>query len=163
MARQKRIYFTKACYHVCIRGNNRQYVLQEKEDKIAFLESLSKFKERFAFKLYALVLMDNHPHLVIETVNKITISKIMQAVALSYSFKFRRKYGYTGHVWQGRFKSNLISGDGYILSCIEYIHNNPVRAKIVASPQEYLWSSYHFYHSQTDPLQDYIALDKFQE
>ncbi len=118
MGRQKRVYFTKAVYHVCIRGNNRQYVLRKKEDKIVFLESLSKFKERFGFKLYALVLMDNHPHLVIETTDNITISKIMQAVTLSYSFKFRRKYGYTGYVWQGRFKSNVISGDGYILSAL---------------------------------------------
>ena len=162
MTRQKRIYFTRAVYHVCIRGNNRQYVLQEKEDKIAFLESLSKFKERFGFKLYAIVLMDNHPHLIIEPAGHITISKIMQAVALSYSFKFRKKYHYTGYVWQGRFKSNVISGDEYILSAIEYIHNNPVRANITARPEDYLWSSYHFYHGRTDPLKDYIALDGFK-
>lgn len=84
----------------------------------------------------------------------ITISKIMQPVALSYSFKFRKKYGYTGYVWQGRFKSNVISDNDYILSCIEYIHNNPVRAKIVTMPEEYLWSSYHFYHGQLDHLKD---------
>lgn len=163
MARQKRLLFTKAVYHVCIRGNNRQYVFREKEDKISFLESLSKFKERFGFKLYGLVLMDNHPHMIIETSDSMSISKIMQAIALSYSFKFRRKYGYTGYVWQGRFKSNVITGEGYILSCLEYIHNNPVRAGITLRPDQYFWSSYHFYHDQVDPLKDYIALDRFGE
>jgi putative transposase len=163
MTRQKRLYYTRAVYHVCIRGNNRQYVLQEDEDKIAFLASLSKFKERFGFKLYALVLMDNHPHLIIEPAGPVTISKIMQAVALSYSFKFRKKYGYIGYVWQGRFKSNVISGGNYILACIEYIHNNPFRANIVARPEDYPWSSYHLYHGHTDPLRDYIALDRFKE
>ncbi len=162
MARQKRLYFSRAVYHVCIRGNNRQYVLRGKEDKIAFLDSLSKFRKRFGFKIYALVLMDNHIHLILEIPDKITISKVMQAVALSYSFKFRRKYGYTGYVWQGRFKSNVISGDNYIISCIEYIHNNPVRAKITTDPKEYLWSSHRFYHGHVDPLKDYIALDKFK-
>ena len=163
MARQSRVYFNNAVYHVCIRGNNKQYVLKDDEDKVSFLKSLSKFKQRFGFKLYCIVIMDNHPHLVIEATNHITISKIMHAIALSYSVKFRKKYGYSGYVWQGRFRSNVIEGDAYILSCIEYIHNNPVRAKIVDHPEDYLWSSYHFYYSKRDPLKDYVALDRFKE
>ncbi len=163
MTQHKRIYFTSAIYHICIRGNNRQYVLRTDEDKIIFLKTLSKFKERFGFKVYSLVLMDTHPHLIIEPSCNINISKIMHAIELSYSFKFREKYGYTGHVWQGRFKSNVITGYDYILSCIEYIHNNPVRAGIVVSPNDYLWSSYHFYHSKTNPLEGLICLDKFTE
>jgi len=162
MARQTRVYYNNAVYHVCIRGNNRQHILKEDENKISFLESLSKFKERFGFKLYCLVIMDNHPHMVIEATDHTTISKIMHAVALSYSVKFRKKYGYSGYVWQGRFKSNIIEGDDYILSCIEYIHNNPVRAGIVEHPQDYPWSSYHFYHGKRDFLKDYIVLDRFQ-
>ena len=66
------------------------------------------------------------------------------AIALFYSQKFRHKYNYTGYVWQGRFKSNLIEEDSYILQCIEYIHNNPVRAGMVEDPEDYPWSSYNF-------------------
>lgn len=163
MARQKRIYFSRAVYHVCVRGNNRQYILQNEDDKIDFLESIAKFKKRFGFKLYALVIMGNHSHLIIEVTDNISISKIMQAIILSYSFKFRKKYNYTGYVWQGRFKSNVISGEEYIISCIEYIHNNPVRAEIVDRTEEYPWSSYHFYQSSIDPLKEYILLDRFNE
>ena len=161
MTRQVRVYFNNAAYHVCIRGNNRQSILEDDADKEMFLRSLSKFKLRFGFKLYALVIMDNHVHLIVQTTHNITISKIMHAVTLSFSVQFRKKYQYTGYVWQGRFKSNVIEGDNYILSCIEYIHNNPIRAKIVQQPQDYPWSSYNFYHNQSSLLGKYITFDRF--
>jgi REP element-mobilizing transposase RayT len=161
MARRKRLYYDHAVYHTSIRGNNRQAVLKTDKDKLAFLATLSKFKERFDFKLYAFVLMDNHAHLVVETNQIANISKIMQAITLSYSQKFRHKYHYSGYVWQGRFKSNLIEEDRYILKCIEYIHNNPMRAKIVERLKDYPWSSYHFYNSDTNPLKGIIQIEKF--
>lgn len=104
MARIKRVYFENAAYHICIRGNNKQAVLNTPEDKLAFLETLAKYKNRFAFKLFGFVLMDNHAHLVIGTANQTNISKVMQAITLSYSQKFRNKYNYVGYVWQGRFR-----------------------------------------------------------
>lgn len=161
MARKTRLYYAHAVYHICIRGNNRQAILKAAEDKALFLETLAKFRERFGFKLYGFVLMDNHSHLIVETNEIANISKIMQAITLSYSQKFRHKYNYSGYVWQGRFKSNLIEGDSYILKCIEYIHNNPVRAKMVECPKDYSWSSYHFYSSDIAPLTEIIQIDKF--
>ena len=161
MARRIRLYYDHAIYHISIRGNNRQAILRADEDKNAFLATLSKFKGRFGFKLYSFVIMDNHSHLVVESNQIANISKIMQAITLSYSQKFRHKYNYTGYVWQGRFKSNLMEGDSYILRCIEYIHSNPVRAKIVEDPKDYLWSSYNFYNSDIDILSNIIQLDKF--
>ncbi len=148
MGRVKRIYYQNATYHISIRGNNRQRVLKESEDKKELLRILSKYKARFKFKLFGFVFMDNHAHLIISTNNLINISKVMQAIALSYSQKFRHKYGYSGYVWQGRFKSNVIESDEYILACLDYIHNNPVRAEMVNHSKDYLWSSYHFYHSK---------------
>jgi REP element-mobilizing transposase RayT len=136
-------------------------VLKEGEDKKGFLGTLSKYRERFSFKLFGFVLMDNHVHLVIRVNGRINISKIMQAINLSYSQKFRHKYHYTGYVWQGRFKSNPIETDAYILDCLNYIHNNPVRAKIADKPEDYLWSSYHFYNGNKNPLAEFIQIDKF--
>lgn len=163
MARGGRLYFSDAVYHVSVRGNNKQNVLGTVEDKKIFLGALNKFKLRFGFKLYGLVLMDNHAHLVIRVVNNINISKIMQAISLSFSFQFRRKYAYSGHVWQGRFRSNFIDKDLYMLNCLEYIHNNPVRAGLVDNVKDYLWSSYHFYNNFRNPIQKYINLDLFTE
>jgi len=162
MTRQTRIYFQRAVYHVCIRGNNKQAVLLTDENKIAFLNSLSVFKSRFGFKLYGFVLMDNHAHLVIEAAPLINISKIMQAVTLSYSVKFRKKYVYSGYVWQGRFKSNVIDDNNYILECLNYIHNNPVRARIVTKPEDYPWSSYGFYSQSPEKINGLIEIDMFK-
>jgi len=161
MSRQKRLYFNNAIYHITIRGNNKQAILRTEEDKKSFLNTLNKFKARFKFKLYAFVLMDNHAHLVIGTNNHINISKIMQAITLSYSQKFRRKYNYTGYVWQGRFKSNIIEGDKYILECVNYIHNNPVRANMVNDIRNYTFSSYHFYHGIDSSIKEDIQIDRF--
>ena len=141
MSRTKRIYYNNAIYHVCIRGNNRQMVLLKEEDKKEFLKTLSKFKARFKFKLFGFVLMDNHAHLVIKANGLINISKIMQAITLSYSQKFRHKYNYTGYVWQGRFKSNIIETDAYIIDCLNYIHNNPVKRDYVLKPEDWVYSS----------------------
>ncbi|MCX5706223.1 MAG: transposase [Candidatus Omnitrophica bacterium] len=163
MAREGRIYFCDAVYHISIRGNNRQDVLGSVEDKKIFLESLSKFKLRFGFKLYGLVLMDNHVHLVIRATNGKSISKIMQAIILSFSVKFRKKHNYSGYVWQGRFKSKVIDSDLYIVKCLEYVHNNPIRSGLVNSIKDYPWSSYHFYNNLRNPIQDYLTLDLFSE
>ena len=162
MVRAKRIYYSNAVYHVVFRGNNRQFVLADRKDKEALLKTLSKYKGRFGFKFYGFVLMDNHAHLVLGTDHISNISKIMQAILLSYSLKFRKKYNYVGHVWQGRFKSNIIDGDGYIKECLEYIHNNPVRANIVESPEKYPWSSHFIYNGFTNNvIQEKIELDKY--
>jgi REP element-mobilizing transposase RayT len=163
MTRNARVYFQNAVYHVTTKGNNRQNVLKGSRDKETFLNCLGKFKARFGFKLYALVLMDNHLHLLIQADSKINISKIMHAISLSYSVKFRKKYGYSGYVWQGRFKSNVIDDDMYILRCIEYIHNNPVRAGLVSKAEDYPWSSYHIYNGSQEKMNRQIQLliDRF--
>jgi len=163
MANRKRIYFCDAVYHITVRGNNKQNVLGTVEDKKIFLGSLSKFKFRFCFKLYGLVLMNNHAHLIIRVVNNINISKIMQAISLSFSCKFRKKYSYSGYVWQGRFRSNVIDNDHYIFNSLEYIHNNPVRAGLVDNVKDYFWSSYHLYNNLPNPIQEYIKLDLFTD
>ena len=137
-------------------------ILKEDEDKQAFLSILSRFKERFQFKLYGFCLMDTHVHLVIETNHVYNVSRIMQSILLSYSLKFRKKYNYTGHVWQGRFKSNVIEGDHYILECIEYIHNNPVKANMVKTAEDYPWSSFYLYHDgKNDIIKKEISLDRY--
>lgn len=162
MARQKRLYFNNVVYHTSIRGNNKQAILGLDGDKKLFLATLKKFKSRLNFVLYAFVLMNNHAHLIIKADSRNNISKIMQAITLSYSQKFRRKYNYTGYVWQGRFRSNIIDTEDYIIDCINYIHNNPVRANVVKNIEDYLWSSHHFYNNQdNNPMKEYLEIERW--
>ncbi len=143
----RRIYYERTVYHVMSRGNNRQNVLEENKD--LFLEIVSKYQTRFKFKIYAYVVMDNHFHLIVECERKNNISRVMQPILLSFSCYYRNQKKYVGHVWQGRFKSKIIEGDKYIVECIDYIHQNPVKSNIVDDGREYLWSSARFYEDGT--------------
>jgi putative transposase len=149
MARKPRIEFEGAFYHVITRGNQRQKVFKDKDDFLKYLEILSNYKIRYKYFLYAFVLMNNHLHLLIET-QEILLSKILQGINQSYTTYFNRKYKTVGHLFQGRYKAILCDRDEYLLSLVKYIHSNPVRAKIVKTPDEYQWSSHHSYTKRTD-------------
>jgi len=144
MARKPRIEFEGAFYHVITRGNQRQKIFKDKDDFLKYLEILSNYKTRYKYFLYAFILMNNHVHLLIET-QEIPLSKILQGINQSYTTYFNRKYKTLGHLFQGRYKAILCDRDEYLLSLVKYIHLNPVRAKIVKTPDEYQWSSHHSY------------------
>jgi len=159
---RKRIYYENATYHVISRGNNRQHILKNDEDKHSLLLSIAKYKERFNFFLYGFVFMDNHIHLIIETNEKHNISRIMQSILLSYSRKYQVLHGYVGHLWQGRFHSIPILKNRYIIELVDYIHHNPVRAKMVSQAIDYVWSSARFYEkSENQKIDEVPQIDRY--
>lgn len=90
--------------------------------------------------------MTNHVHLVIEPAEDGgSLSEIMKGINLAYAQHYKRKYSHTGHFWQDRYRSIIISKDEYLLACGSYVELNPVRAKMVDEPAKYLWSSYRVY------------------
>jgi len=141
MPRLPFIHFPGACYHITTRGNNRDQTFFEANDYLRYLKRLSQTKEAVKFKLFAYCLMPNHAHLLIE-VNKTPISKIMQSIQTGYTMYFNKKYHHTGHVFHGRYHYFLVDKDNYLLSLIQYIHLNPIRANLVKNPGDYVWSSY---------------------
>ncbi len=155
MPRRARIYTEEGVFHILTRGNNKQLVFRDEMDFLSYKKILKQLKEEQPFKLYHYCLMSNHVHLIIET-NKITkLSKLMKRINLFYYNQYRKKYDYTGHFWQGRFKSLLIEKNEYLLACGLYIERNPVRAKIVDSASEYAHSSYNYYaYGKEDKLID---------
>lgn len=88
--------------------------------------------------------MDNHVHIIID-VNQNDISQIMKSINVSYVLYFNRKYERVGHLFQDRFKSELVEDDCYLLELSRYIHRNPVKANMVKTPGDYHWSSYNIY------------------
>jgi len=146
MPRRSRLAPQAYIYHVMTRGNNRQNVFEEDEDFKQYLDILFRYKEKYHFKLYHYVMMDNHVHLVIEPSNGGgTLSEIMTGINLSYVQHYKRKYSHIGHFWQDRYKSIIVSKDLYLLACGSYVELNPVRAKRVEDPKDYRWSSYRVY------------------
>ncbi|MBF0506667.1 MAG: transposase [Nitrospirae bacterium] len=144
MARPPRLEFPGAFYHVIVRGNHRQDIFLDEQDRLEYLSRVSHYKGKTGFILYAYVLMSNHVHLLIET-PKSPVSKIMQLINFTYTRYFNRRYGKVGHLFQGRYKAILCDRDEYLLGLVRYIHLNPVRANIVSLPHEYLWSSHSEY------------------
>ena len=144
MARTTRIEFEGAFYHVISRGNQKQKIFRSDADYSRYLELLVRYKDRYGFRLYAYVLMGNHIHLLVET-GPAPLSKILQGIAQSYTLYFNRKYGTSGHLFQGRYKAILCDRDEYLLTLVKYTHLNPLRAKIADRLDAYPWSSHPAY------------------
>ena len=147
----KRIHRPGLVYHVINRGNNRQAIFLEDEDYEKYLGLLYRYKVKYGFKLFAFCLMTNHVHLLIKVGEKFTISKIMQSLTNAHTRHYHFKYQTGGHIWQGRFKSPIISDDEYMLRVMQYIEQNPVRAKMVSGVGDYRWSSYRLNVSGKEP------------
>ena len=141
MARQLRIEYAGALYHITSRGNAQEAIYQNDVDRTEFLSLLNITCNRFNWYCHAYCLMDNHYHLLIET-NAPTLSKGMKHLNGTYTQFYNRTHKRVGHVYQGRFKGILVEKENYLLELSRYIVLNPVRARIVRTAKDWPWSSY---------------------
>ncbi len=142
MPRQARMFQAGVPCHVISRGNNRQDCFINYNDYLFYLKCLNEACLKHNVALHAYVLMTNHVHLLFTPSCKQGISKVMQSIGRRYVYYFNKTYQRTGTLWEGRFKARIIDAERYLLSCYRYIELNPVRANMVATPGDYLWSSY---------------------
>lgn len=147
MARKPRLVVDDGYYHITQRGNDKRKVFRGDSDYSYFYDLLKRYLGMYQSFLYHYCLMSNHVHLLIKVVKAEELSKLMQGINLSYTLYYKSKYKFTGSLWQGRYKSIVIDKDEYLMECGRYIERNPVRAGIVKSPGEYVFSSYKFYSS----------------
>ena len=153
MPRTARIAPRDYVYHVMSRGNNRQTVFKDDDDYNRYTELLQQYKLKYEFKLYHYVLMSNHVHLVVQPSGPGgDLAEIMKGINVSYAYHYKKKYKHVGHFWQDRYKSIIVSEDDYLLACGSYVELNPVRARLVADPQDYPWCSYGRYAYGADNL-----------
>ena len=145
MPRTARVVVDGGTYHVLTRGNNGQTVFHQDDDYHSYLQLLLAQIAQHQLKVYHFALMPNHVHLIMEVPVAAALSKAMSGVNLSYSWLYRKRHRYSGHLWQGRFKSLLIDRESYLLECGRYVELNPVRAGLVQDPRAYAWSSYRVY------------------
>jgi len=129
---------------VLTRGNNNQPIFHHDIDFQRYLHLLGIYTFRHGLKLFHYALMPNHVHLVFQIPHGDALSKAMLALSLAYALFYRKRHGYRGHLWQGRFKSLLIESH-HVLACGRYVELNPVRAGLIQDPGAYLWSSYRAY------------------
>lgn len=141
MARPLRIEYAGAVYHVTSRGDRREAIYLDDKDRELWLDVFGSVCERFNWRCHAWVQMDNHYHLVVETVEG-NLSKGMRQLNGVYTQSHNRRHGKVGHVFQGRFKGILVDADSYLLELSRYVVLNPLRAGMVKQLRHWRWSSY---------------------
>ena len=129
------------CYHVLNRGNGQAPVFHKDGDYAAFLDLLGPACERLPMRILAWCLMPNHFHLVLWTHEGGDLSRWMQWLMTSHVRRYRRHYGGSGHVWQGRFKAFPIQQDEHLLTVLRYVERNPLRSRLVKQAEKWHWSS----------------------
>lgn len=145
MARLPRLTLADLPHHVIQRGNNRQAIFVDREDREMLMGLLTENVAKFGVALHAYVLMDNHFHLLATPASGDGLPLCMQAVGRRYVRYFNDRHGRSGTLWEGRYKSTVIQPERYLLTCMAYIDLNPVRAGWVANAADHPWSSYHHY------------------
>lgn len=154
MPRQARKKSKSGIYHIMLRGINRQTIFEDDEDLGVFLKTIDMFKAEFDCRIYAYCLMKNHVHLLIKIDND-ELHGYMRKVGAKYVYWYNWKYDRVGGLFQDRYKSEPVEDEGYFLTVLRYIHQNPVKAGMCRSVAEYKESSYNEYiNSRTNQITD---------
>jgi len=141
VARPLRINFPGAFYHVMARGNAKAKIYLDDRDNRRFLELLGDVHERFDLTCHAYCLVENHYHLVAETPQG-NLSAAIRHLNGVYAQWWNAVHARCGHVFQGRFKAQLIQSDAYLGAVCRYVVLNARRAGLVRHPRDWPWSSY---------------------
>lgn len=141
MSRPLRIELPGGVYHITSRGNAKQEIFEDDKDREQFLSLISHVVDRYGWLCHAYCLMNNHYHLLIETLLP-TLSRGMRQLNGLYTQRYNERHQRVGHLFQGRYKSILVEKEAHLLELCRYIVLNPVRANIVDHPVKWRWSSY---------------------
>ena len=144
MARPRRITIPGVPHHIVQRGNNKNSIFFEREDFEQYLRLLSRYSQKYEFRILSFCLMTNHVHIVGIPSEIGSMSSLMRSTQHRYSLQLNRKMGKSGHNWYSRYYS-CPCDEFHGVSSMRYVELNPVRAGIVKEPWDYMWSSamYH--------------------
>ncbi len=162
MGRTPRRESATGYYHVVTRGNRRQAVFHTPEDYQQYLRLLAVASATYAVPVAHYCLMPNHIHILLRAATRTSVSQTLHQVQRRYWFAVHRRYGLTGHLWQGRFHSFPIEDESYLLECARYIERNPVEAGLVPQPGDYSWSSYPAYATSQAGLLPLISTPGYE-
>ena len=147
-------------YHIMARGVSRCIIYEDDEDFEQFVKMLERQLAKQKVKLYAWCLMDNHYHLLVKGKME-DISVMMRALNSNYAHYFNERHGRVGHLFQGRFRSEVVESDARFIVTIRYIHQNPQKAGITKDCS-YRWSSFNGYIDQPRLVDNTKALEVFR-
>lgn len=153
MARQPRLSFAGHPHHLLVRGNNRQPVVMDDEDRRRLLSQLGEALREHAVAMHAYVVMPNHLHLLVTPGHSEGLSRAMQSLGRRYVAGFNARHQRSGTLWEGRYRAHLVGGADNVLRCMRFIELNPQRAGMASGLLDSGWSSLpHHLGSLRDPL-----------
>jgi putative transposase len=164
MPRKLRVQYPGAIYHVMNRGDRREAIFEDDQDRYRFLKCLGEACDKTGWQVHAYCLMSNHFHLVVETPQPNLVAG-MKWLLGTYTVRFNRRHREFGHLFSGRYKSLIVdgSGSGYLKSVCDYVHLNPVRAGLLRPGQpleSYPWSSYGQYLKAPGKRIQWLRVDR---
>jgi REP element-mobilizing transposase RayT len=164
MPRQLRIEYPGAIYHVMNRGDRREPIFHDDFDRQRFLATLGEACVKTNWQVHAYCLMNNHFHLVVETPEANLVAG-MRWFLSTYTSRFNRRHKQFGHLFSGRYKSLIVdgSGNGYLRTVCDYVHLNPVRAKLLRPDQQlrgFAWSSWPDYLKPSEQRPRWLRVDR---
>jgi REP element-mobilizing transposase RayT len=164
MARKLRVQYPGAVYHVMNRGDRREPIFRDDEDRQRFITTLGDACTKTDWQVHALCLMVNHFHLVVETPEANLVAGMKWFLG-TYTSRFNRRHRLSGHVFSGRYKALIVdgSGNGYLKTVCDYVHLNPVRAKLLSREQPlrmYRWSSWPEYLKGAAKRWSWLRVDR---
>lgn len=139
--RPPRYIFAGEYYHVLNRANRKAEVFHGQADYLAFLNLMASAQEHVEVSILAACLMPNHFHLVLRPERNGDITRWMKWLLTTHAVRYNKKYGKTGHVWQGRFKASHVQTDEHLLTVMRYVERNAARAKLVKRAEQWPWGS----------------------
>lgn len=149
MARKAREAFESELFHIIVQGINRERIFEGINFKVAYLDKLASMKDEYNVKILAYCVMDSHCHLLLHVDGVKQMSRFMQKVNTTFAQYYNYKQNRVGFVFRDRFKSQAIYDEKYLVNCLVYIQNNPLKAGITSRPDAYAFSSYKDYLSQS--------------
>jgi REP element-mobilizing transposase RayT len=145
MARISRKEIGGKYFHIMAQGIAKENIFPDDNSKGYYLSCLRDSKNKGNIKIFAFCVMDNHVHLLLEAENISKLSSFMNSVNAKYAKFYNTNNNRVGYVFRGRFKSEVIESTKYLVNCLAYIQNNPLKARIVENAQDYNYSSYTNY------------------
>ena len=164
MPRKLRIQYPGAMYHAMNRGDQREAIFRDDQDRHKFLSTLGEACQKTEWQVHAYCLMSNHFHLVVETPQPNLVDGMKWLLGV-YTKRFNIRHKLCGHLFAGRYKALVVegSGNGYLRTVCDYVHLNPVRAgllKPTAPLESYGWSSYGLYLQRPSRRPAWLRVDR---
>ena len=128
-------------HHITQRGNNRETVFLDDEDRVFYLDALERYKDKYGIKILAYCLTGNHIHILAVPKRETSLARGIGGTNLLYTQYINRKYKRSGRLWQNRFFSTIVEEEPYLWAVVRYIERNPARAKLLKKAEDYPWSS----------------------